>query len=497
MFLKRIMSTQILENLHEKNILVIGDLILDEYIYGDTNRFSPEAPVPILRVKNTEYRCGGASSVALNIKALGGNPICMGVVGKDNSGDILLDLIKKADINPKWIYKIINRPTTSKKRLIGISQNIHKQQLMRIDEEECSQLPKKYYNFFYDIFEREVNEGNIDAVCIQDYNKGVVEDNFCRKVIDFSRKNNIKVIVDPAYNVDYLKYSKCTAIKPNRKEAGFLADIKIDMIDKAEIAADRIQKILDVEAVVVTLDSEGAYLKTKEYSGHIPTIKRNVYDVTGAGDTVIATLSVLLANDINYQNSVYLSNIAGGIGVEKFGVSTVTTQEIINEIICGKLGNSKLYNVEKLQYKLKIHRNNKDIIVFTNGCFDILHAGHIDYLNFCKQNGDIVVVGLNSDESISRLKGESRPINNQEDRAKVLSALRSIDYICIFNEDNPLELIKNVKPDILIKGKDWEDKGVVGREFVESYGGKVLLADLTEGKSSTSIIKKILKNDDK
>jgi len=257
--------------------------------------------------------------------------------------------------------------------------------------------------------------------------------------------------------------------------------------DAARAAEVLVEKFM-LEAVVITLDKEGAFLKTEEKSEIIPTRPRSVYDVTGAGDTVLATLAITLAAGCDYETAVQLANITGGIEVEKFGAATVTIEEIINEI-AGK--NDKVCTIDSLIKKLAEHRKQNAVIVFTNGCFDVVHRGHIEFLRFCKLQGDIVIVGLNSDSSVKAIKGADRPINNQYDRAAVLAALETVDYITVFDEPDPLNLIKKVKPDILVKGQDWAQKGIVGREVVESYSGKVVLAPLIEGKSSSATIEKI------
>ncbi|TFG45805.1 MAG: D-glycero-beta-D-manno-heptose 1-phosphate adenylyltransferase, partial [Candidatus Brocadiia bacterium] len=245
-------------------------------------------------------------------------------------------------------------------------------------------------------------------------------------------------------------------------------------------------------AVVITLDKEGAYLKTDDISEHIATSPRNVYDVTGAGDMVLATLAITLASGCDHVTAVQLANITGGIEVGKFGVATVSIEEIINEIISRNKGTGgKLRDIESLLHELAWQRTQKNTIVFTNGCFDVLHRGHTEFLKFCKSQGDILVVGLNSDSSVRGIKGPERPINNEKDRSAVLAALEAVDYVTLFEEPDPLNLIKAVKPNILVKGQDWADKGVVGADVVESYGGRVVLAPLVEGKSSTLVIEKI------
>ena len=329
-----------------------------------------------------------------------------------------------------------------------------------------------------------------DIVCLQDYDKGLLSSSVCQAMIKSARKADKKVLVDPSLTSDYSKYQGATVITPNRKETSSAVGFDITDAQSADKAAEELARKLKLDAVVITLDKEGAYLRAENIKQIIPTRSRSVYDVTGAGDMVLATLSITLAAGFDYKTAVQLSNVTGGIEVEKFGTVTVTIEEVADEIVRqGKSG--KVRSIDLLLDELTWHRKGKNIIVFTNGCFDVLHRGHIEYLEFCKAQGDVVVVGLNSDKSVKTIKGPERPINNQHDRAAVLAALEVVDYITVFDEPDPLNLIKKIKPDILVKGEDWAEKGVVGREFVESYGGKVLLARLVEGKSSTVTIEKM------
>jgi D-beta-D-heptose 7-phosphate kinase/D-beta-D-heptose 1-phosphate adenosyltransferase len=334
----------------------------------------------------------------------------------------------------------------------------------------------------------------VEIVCLQDYNKGLLTETLCQDLIDLAKEADKKVLIDPPLGGDYSKFKGASIMTPNRQEAGTAVGYEIKTVTDAERAAAELVKELELEAIMITLDKEGAYLKNKEISETIPTRPRSVYDVTGAGDIVLATLAATLAAGCDYKTAAQLCNIAGGIEVEKFGVATVSVDEIINELVSENRGKKgKIRQVESLTNELDWHRRQGEKIVFTNGCFDVVHRGHIEYLKFCKQQGEVLVVGLNSDSSVKTIKGKDRPINNQHDRASVLAALESVDYITVFKESEPLNLIQSVKPDILVKGQDWEDKGIVGREFVESYGGKVVLAPLVEGKSSTSIIEKLKK----
>ncbi|MBA7702479.1 Bifunctional protein HldE [subsurface metagenome] len=331
-----------------------------------------------------------------------------------------------------------------------------------------------------------------DIVCLQDYDKGLLSPALCQEMIQLAGQANKKVLVDPCLTSDYSKYLGATVITPNRKETSAAVGFEITNAETAAKAAEELAGKLKLQAVVITLDKEGAYLRTEDTSQMIPTRGRSVYDVTGAGDMVLATLAITLAANCDYETAVQLSNITGGIEVEKFGTATVTIEEIADEILNQKRGTSgKVRSIEVLLDELTWHRKGKKTIVFTNGCFDVIHRGHIEYLEFCKSQGDVVVVGVNSDSSVKIIKGPARPINNQNDRAIVLAALEMVDYITLFDEPDPLNLIKKVKPDVLVKGEDWVEKGVVGREFVESLGGKVVLAPLVEGKSSTVTIEKM------
>ena len=478
-------------NLGAPRILIAGDFMLDVYVYGDAVRISPEAPVPILKVTETESRCGGAASVAADLAALGAVPICIGVMGQDASGDVLRESLTAAGADVSGLCQVVDRPTTTKQRLIGLAQHRHRQQLMRIDRESnepltddaCDQLLNRY---------RAALE-QVDLVCLQDYDKGVLTPRVCVEMVRLAREAGRKVLIDPTASRDVAKYCGATLLTPNRHEASTAVGFEVKNEAAAARAARQLVESLSLEAIVITLDKEGAYLLAGDLSEMVPARPRNVYDVTGAGDVVLATLAVSLAADSDYRTAVQLANIAGGIEVEKFGAATVTVSEMVHEI-AGQFGtrNIKLRSFDALLEELSWRRSRGQTIVFTNGCFDVIHRGHIEYLRFCRTQGDVVVVGLNSDSSVRALKGPGRPINNQYDRATVLSGLETVDFITIFDDPSVLSLVQKVKPDVLIKGGDWGGKeGVVGYEFVESYGGKVMLAPLVQGKSSTATIEKI------
>jgi D-beta-D-heptose 7-phosphate kinase/D-beta-D-heptose 1-phosphate adenosyltransferase len=478
-------------NLGAPKILVVGDFMLDVYVYGDAVRISPEAPVPVLKVTETEYRCGGAASVAADLAALGAEAVCVGPIGQDTNGELLQDKLAELGADTSGLYEVADRPTVTKQRLIGLAQHRHKQQMMRIDRETAEPLPQNVAEQILQRYRERLPQAEV--VCLQDYNKGLLGPLLCQQMIGLATEAGKKVLVDPTLGRDYTQYCRATLLTPNRYEAATAVGFAVEDISDAAKAAQHLLRDLALDAVVLTLDKEGAYLATRETSEYVAAKPRSVYDVTGAGDAVLATLAVSLAADSDYLTAVHLANIAGGIEVEKFGTATVTVSEMVHEI-AEQFGttNAKLRPLDSLLNELKWRRDRGQTVVFTNGCFDVIHRGHIEYLQYCKAQGDVVVVGLNSDTSVRALKGEDRPINNQYDRAAVLSGLETVDFVTIFEEPNPINLLEQIRPDILIKGGDWGNKqGVVGHELVESYGGKVLLAPLVTGKSSTATIERI------
>lgn len=477
-------------NLGSPEVLVVGDFILDVYVYGDAVKISPEAPVPVLKVAETEYRCGGAASVAANLATLGARVHGLGLIGNDQNGEILKEKLIECGVDISGLFEVADRPTISKQRLIGLAQHLHRQQLIRVDHESEERIPDKVNEAILRAYEDKLPQ--IDIVCLQDDNKGLPGDALCRQMIRLANQAGKKILADPSLTSDCSKYTGATVLTPNRKETSAMMGFEVTSEETAAKAAEHLLRELKLHGVVITLDKEGAYLKTKDVSRLVPTRPRSVYDVTGAGDIVLAMLALALAADCEYETAVKLSNIAGGIEVGKFGAATVTIGEIADEIANqNRDASGKVRSLDSLLCEVERHRRHKRTIVFTNGCFDVLHRGHLEYLKFCRRHGDVVVLGMNSDNSVKMIKGPTRPINNQTDRAALLAAMEMIDYVTIFEEPDPLSLIKKVRPDVLVKGEDWGEKGVVGREFVESYGGKVVLAPLVEGRSSTLTIEKM------
>jgi D-beta-D-heptose 7-phosphate kinase/D-beta-D-heptose 1-phosphate adenosyltransferase len=478
-------------NLGSPKIVVVGDFTLDVYVYGDAVRLSPEAPVPVLRVTETEHRCGGAASVAADAAALGAAAVCIGVVGDDGHGEILREKLTALGADTRGLCHVPGRPTVTTQRLIGLAQHRHKQQLLRIEHEAPEPVPADTCELLLREYQQCLAQA--DIVCLQDRDRGWLTPAMCEKMIELARHAGRRVLVDPALGRDYSQYRGATVLTPNRQEAAAAVGFAIENPADAARAARRLREELALEAVVITLDKEGAYLAAGDVDELVPAKPRTIYDVTGAGDVVLATLAVSLAGDSDYPAAVHLANIAAGIEVEKFGAAPVTGSEMVHEI-AEQYGarTTKIRSLDVLLEELKWARSQGRTIVFTNGCFDVIHRGHIDYLRFCKAQGDLVVVGLNSDSSVRALKGPTRPINNQNDRAAVLAGLETVDLITIFDDPSVLGLVQKIRPDVIVKGGDWGNKqGVVGWDFVESYGGKVILAPLVDGKSSTATIEKM------
>ncbi|MBN2376786.1 MAG: bifunctional heptose 7-phosphate kinase/heptose 1-phosphate adenyltransferase [Sedimentisphaerales bacterium] len=495
---------KILEEVGSPRVLLVGDFMLDHYLYGNADRISPEAPVVVMNVTERHERPGGAGSVAVDLAALGARVKCLGVVGADENGKKLRATLSELDrINIDGLIEDPERPTTSKQRIIGLAQHRHRQQLMRIDEENCSDIGPAVQKQMNKMLEKLI--GSCDVVCIEDYNKGVFRGEFAGKVIKLAEEHNKAVIADPGACNDYGRYGGAWLIKPNRRELALASGIELNSgISGIAQAAGKLAAEFDIENLVVTLDKQGAFVyqhnaeTDDEKSKLVATRPRNVYDVTGAGDMVLAMLGLLKGGQ--YQNiepptlseMVALANIAGGLEVEKFGSVGIKREEIVAELVKERQSEiGKLRSLSALEAELKWHRQQEHKIVFTNGCFDILHPGHLNLLSFAKSQGDVLIVALNSDKSVRALKGPTRPILHEHERAVMMSALEPVDYVIIFEELDPENVIRQITPDVLIKGSDW-DGNVVGQEWVEQHGGKVVLKPLEKGHSTSNIIEKVI-----
>ena len=471
-------------------ILVVGDLILDQYVFGDAERLSPEAPVPVVRERYRQMRVGGAANVAVFLAAMGAVPVLAGVVGNDASGAALQDLLVQAHVDAAPVIAVNHRPTSTKTRFIGLAQHRHQQQMLRLDHETLEPIDASAEHRLLAALETEIPSCHL--VCIEDYNKGLLSDALCQKIISMARSAGREVLVDPAAIKDYRRYRGATAITPNRTEAELAAGLRLENVqEEAPQLAETLLEQLNLDVCVLTLDRHGMYRLERGQPGMLhATRPRNVYDVTGAGDMVLAMLAMARANGASWSVAMDLGNIAGGLEVEKFGCVPISRTEIIDELQqMDSASTRKILSLPRLLERLH-SRHRAQRIVFTNGVFDILHAGHVQYLSFARSQGDLLVVGVNTDDSVRRLKGQSRPINTLEDRMAVLASLESVNYVTAFQEDTPLELISAITPAILVKGADYQDKPVVGRQCVEAAGGKVVLAPFLEGRSTTRVVEK-------
>jgi len=475
-----------------RRVLLIGDLILDRYIYGDAERISPEAPVPVLRAVEKREAVGGSANVAACLRALGCEVVCCGAVGSDRHGAALVDLINGLGVDTTGILTCEDRPTTTKTRLVGLAQHRHRQQLLRVDEEVTDPLPGDRAEKLLRIACDQIEQA--DVVCVEDYDKGVVSDALVQAVVREAVLRDRPVLVDPARLNSYERYRGANILTPNRQELSLVAGRVFSSIEALAGYASELIERIDAGAVVATVDREGAVLvERKNGWKHLTTTPRSVYDNTGAGDAVLAMLAAAIASGADLEDSTKLANVAGGLEVEKFGCVPITVEEVLAELrLADRLQNGKLRNSDDLVSELRLRRDRGETIVFTNGCFDIFHVGHVDFLKRCRGEGSILVVGLNTDASVRAMnKGENRPIIAFEHRAAVLGAMECVDYVVGFEQPDPESLIRKVRPDVLVKGEDWAKRGVKGREFVESIGGRVVLLPLVEGFSTTNLIERI------
>lgn len=486
---------ELVQRLGQPRVLVVGDVMLDRYVWGDAERISQEAPVILLHADRREERLGGASSVAMLLRALGARVAVAGVVGADADGARLRQMLLDQGVDDEAVLTEPDRPTTVKERYIGRAQHKHPQQMLRVDYEVRSALSAPREQAMCQVIGRQVRRA--DVVLVSDYDKGVCTPGVLAATISQARSCGLRVIADPIRSSDYRKYHGCSAITPNRLEAGLAVGRDLATAAQALDGAAQLRERLDLEAAVVTLDKEGMALAHSDGRREVfPTRPRQVYDITGAGDMVMAVLGMALASGADYPSAIRLANVAGGLEVEKIGVAPVTRDEILRDLLqCGGSrggpGVDKVLVRESLLREVEGRRTRGQRVAFTNGCFDVLHAGHVQYLREARAQADLLVVGINSDASVRRLKGPGRPVNPVEARAMVLAALEAVDYLAIFEDDTPLELIRAVRPDVLVKGADYHRDRVVGGDLVESYGGRVHLASLRDGYSTTRLLQRL------
>ena len=485
---------ELVHNLGQPRVLVIGDVMLDRYVWGDAARISQEAPVILLHADQREERLGGASSVATLLRALGARVALAGVVGPDADGERIRRTLVDLGIDDEAVLIDSERPSTVKERYIGRAQHRHPQQMIRVDYEVRTPLSAAQERRLNEAIARQL--GRADIVLVSDYDKGVCTLRVLAATIAAARAHGLRILADPIRGSDYRKYHGCSAITPNRLEAGLATGRVLADVPTALDSAAQLRETLDLEAAIVTLDKEGmAMVHADGRAAVFPTRPRQVYDITGAGDMVLAALGMALAAGVDYDPAIRLANVAGGLEVEKIGVATVTREEILRDLLGGAASGSeqgselrKLRSREVLLTDLQGRRALGQRVAFTNGCFDVLHAGHVQYLQEARRQADLLVVGLNGDAGVRALKGPGRPVNSVESRALVLAALEAVDYLVVFDEPTPLSLIQAIRPDVLVKGADYRREEVVGADVVESYGGRVHLAPLREGHSTTRLL---------
>lgn len=461
-------------------IAVIGDLMIDHYVWGSCERISPEAPVQVVSVSKETTVLGGAGNVINNLHSLGAEVSIFSVVGDDSNATEMENLLSKTEAKHITLIKESGRRTTKKSRIIASNQ-----QVIRYDDETTDNIILSSQYYLLEALKKELF--HYDLIVLSDYAKGVLTPNLTRDIISIAKDFNKMILVDPK-GEDFSKYYGSTLLTPNKKEATLATDIEISDDRSLGLAIRKLKDDLALQYSIITLSEDGIALLDDEVET-IPTVAREVYDVTGAGDTVIASLSVALASGMSITEACDFSNKAAAVVVAKVGSATVTLNEIeeYEHSLNQGQSESKIKDFEQIARIAKRLREQGKKIIFTNGCFDILHRGHATYLQKAKELGDILILGLNSDESITRLKGHDRPINNLEDRAFLIGALESIDFVVPFSEDTPYELIKLVQPHILVKGADYEGKMVVGSDIAD----EVKLIEFISGKSTTNLIKKI------
>ncbi|MCK5507992.1 MAG: D-glycero-beta-D-manno-heptose-7-phosphate kinase [Desulfobacterales bacterium] len=466
-------------------ILVVGDLMVDEYLWGDVDRISPEAPVQVVSVKNENYTLGGSGNVVNNLVELGAKVSVIGVTGTDRHGNLLLKKLNELGVDTAGVVQEPDRPTTRKTRIIAANQHV-----LRIDRETKRKISAGTFELLAGFIEEKVSSA--DLILISDYEKGLITSSLLLKLIESAEKHNKITIADPK-GLNFSKYSGVRLLTPNRKEAALATGTEI--LDEAALikAGNKIFDTAIIDNLLITCGKDGMMLFEKNKEPYKISAKaRQVYDVSGAGDTVLAVIGLALASGASLKDSSAIANTAAGIVVGKVGTATVSSKELVSALTSYSdhtiFKQKTLSELESLTKELK--KNGKKIVL-TNGCFDLLHAGHIMLFSASKQLGDIFIVAIDDDDSVKSLKGQGRPVICESERVRILGALDSIDYIVVFSSNKLEKLIQIIQPDILTKGSNYRSEEVFGHELVEQYGGRVVLIPVIENISSTGIINNI------
>jgi D-beta-D-heptose 7-phosphate kinase/D-beta-D-heptose 1-phosphate adenosyltransferase len=476
-----------------KRLLVVGDVMLDKYIWGEVGRISPEAPVPVVRATHQSHQPGGAANVAMNLARLGAQTVVAGFTGGDENESLLAASLRSNGITPVLIPNE-GFPTVTKLRILGGSQ-----QMLRLDSERQAARPQQDYDRLTDAVLAELP--GCHAVVLSDYAKGVLTPEVCQQVIQAARKLGIPVLVDPK-SVDLSRYRDATAICPNLNELAAAASRMTHELEATDLSrndlgavlavAERMIPALGIDFLAATLSEKGIALVKPGSRYLAPAVARQVFDVSGAGDTVVAVLALCLASQLKPESAVELANVAAGIVVGKVGTMPVEKHELLAALApqIALHAEDKVVARQELKSRAALWRANGERVVFTNGCFDLLHIGHITVLEQARRFGDRLIVAINSDASVSALKGPSRPIVRERERSRVLAALAAVDAVVVFDEPTPLELILAVRPDVLVKGGDYGMETIVGAREVLSWGGQVKIVPIVEGFSTTRLIER-------
>jgi len=461
-------------------ILVIGDIMIDKYLWGKTERISPEAPVQVVNINSKSKVLGGAGNVVNNLKSLGSNVDIVSIIGDCENSNELKKLFTDIKVSTKYLFTQKNRITSVKSRIVSSNQ-----QVVRYDYESTDEISIENQKKILNIFEKIIL--NYEIILLSDYGKGVLSQNLTQSLIKLAKKYNKKVLIDPK-SLNYSKYSGAYLLTPNKKEASEATKIDINSESSLKRAIKKLKSDYLLDISLITLSENGIALYDDKLRIY-PTSSQEVFDVTGAGDTVLASIGFALACKFDIDSAIKFANHAAGVVVKKIGSATTTINEIIEYESSLNKSSSEVHiksidEISILTQELK-SRNKK--IVFTNGCFDLLHSGHVKYLETAKSLGDILIIGLNSDKSVSSLKGKNRPINSEGDRAYLLAALEVVDYVVVFKEETPFNLINIIKPHTLVKGGDYKGKKVIGDDIVK----ELIIVPLIEGRSTSNIIRKI------
>ena len=474
--------------------MVVGDFMLDQHVYGAAERLSPDAPVPVLHATRFEDRPGGASNVTLCLRGLKAEVRCFGVVGADEEAEVLRRTLKSGGSDVSGLLTDPSRPTTIKRSLIGLAQHRHPQKMFRMDIETRDPLPLHLRDQLLKLIEARLDE--VDVICLEDYNKGVCGPELCQKLIKLCKSKRKPILIDPAAIEDYSKYRGATAITPNRSEAELATGLDTP-IDASELhnagLATKLLNELDLEAVVLTLDKHGALLE--ERGGKpviVPTVARAVYDVTGAGDMVLAALAGGRCNGLSWLDAVKFANVAAGLEVQVFGAQPIAFANVQREIMAQTLGlDGKVRDMEVLLVELAVHREAGHKIILTNGCFDVIHAGHVAYLREAKALGDVLVVAINCDEQVRIQKGKGRPIYREAERLDILSEFQCIDYLTVFDDPTARELLRGIQPDIYVKGGDYRPEEINEYDLVQQLGIDLRILAHRPGLGSRHVIEQL------